>query len=458
MVGGNRGSSHPSAANLERFLRGELTAREATPVVAHLLTGCPSCRQQMAPLASVLLAPHLEPAAAPATNGAEYDFPLFRAFSKARRYAAAVEAETVEAQREHPLVAVSPLGPLTLEQRTTRDQDRCEAFLDRCLTLRHSDPEAALMLASLAASLAERIAAERGTAETADLQARAWAEVGNARRVTGDLAAAEIHLSRALGSAEQGTGDKNLLVQLMDLTASLFVDQQRFAEAMQLLDGVERMQRAAGDLHAAGRALVSKGTAAGYAQRFEEAVHLLGEALPLLDAHRDSKLVFMTVHNLLLYLVEVGRSSEAARLFAESRALYALHQGRLERLNARWLEGRIAAAQADDAAAEAAFSEVRTGFAEGELPYDAALATLELAEICLRQGRTREIKGLIDEMVAIFKACNIRREAIAALLMLREACEQERATVALLRTVTSELQRLERDPVRHPRSAGSGGR
>jgi len=454
MVGGNRGSSHPSPANLDRFLRGELTAHEAAPVVAHLLTGCAGCRQRMAPLASLLLAPQLEPATAPATNGAEYDFPLFRAFAKARRYAAAVEADTADAQREHALVAVSPPEPLTLAQRAQCNQARCEAFLDRCLSLRHSDPEAALMLASLAVSLADRIGAESGSAEIADLQARAWAELGNARRVTGDLATAETDLSRALRSAEQGTGDRNLLVQLMDLTASLFIDQQRFAEAMQLLDGVERMHRAAGDLHAAGRALVSKGTAAGYAQSFEHAVRLLAEALPLLDAHRDPNLVFMTVHNLLLYLVEVGRASEAARLLAQSRDLYALHQGRLERLNARWLEGRIAAAQADDAAAEGAFLEVRTGFAEGDLPYDAALATLELAEICLRQGRTREIKGLIDEMVTIFKACNIRREAIAALLMLREACEQERATVALLRTVTSELQRLERDPARRSRSNG----
>jgi tetratricopeptide (TPR) repeat protein len=403
----------------------------------------------MAPLASLLLAPQVEPAAAPATNGAEYDFPLFRAFAKARRYAAAVEADTADAQREHPLVAVSPPQPLTPEQRAQRNRNRCEAFLDRCRSLRHSDPEAALMLASLAVSLAERIAAEQGSSlEISDLQARAWAELGNARRVTGDLAAAETDLSRALRSAEQGTGDQNLLVQLMDLTASLFIDQQRFAEAMQLLDGVERMHRAAGDLHAAGRALVSKGTAAGYAQSFEEAIRLLAEALPLLDAHRDPNLVFMTVHNLLFHLVDVGRAAEAARLFAQSHDLYALYPGQIDRLRSRWLEGRIAAAQGDDAAAEAAFSEVRTGFAAGELPYDAALATLELAEICLRQGRTREIKGLIDEMVAIFKGCNIRREAIAALLMLREACEQERATVALLRTVTSELQRLERDPVR----------
>jgi hypothetical protein len=217
---------------------------------------------------------------------------------------------------------------------------------------------------------------------------------------------------------------------------------------MQLLDSVEEKYRAAGDLHAAGRALVSKGAAAGYALNPHEAVRLLGEALKLLDAHQEPDLVFMTVHNLLLFLVEDGRHAEAARLFAESRDLYAFYTGRLDRLNARWLEGRIAAAQGDDAIAEAAFREVQSGFADADLPYDAALASVELAAVWLRNGRTAEIPGLIDETVAIFRARNIRREAIGALLMLREACERQRATVALLRTVTSELQRLERQPVR----------
>jgi tetratricopeptide (TPR) repeat protein len=455
MAGGNRGFAHPNPADLDRFLRGELTPRESAPIVAHLLTGCERCRQSMAPLAAVILAPQAEPPEAPATNGTEYDFPLFRAFAKARRYAASFEAERAE-EREHPLMAVPPPDPLTPEQRARREAARCEAFLERCRSLRHSDPEGALMLASLAVSLAEQITALGRSAEaTADLQARAWAELGNARRVNGDLAAAELDLSRAVRRADEGTGDQALLIQLMDLTASLFVDQQRFGEAMQLLDGVEGMHRAAGDLHAAGRALVSKGAAAGYALNAREAVRLLGEALRLLDTHRDPDLVFMTVHNLLLYLVDVGRPAEAARLFAESRDLYALYPGRLERLNARWLEGRIAAALGDDAAAEEAFGEIRTGFADAELPYDAALASIELAEVWLRNGRTLEIRGMIDEMVAIFRSRNIRREAIGALLMLREACERQRATVALLRTVTAELQRLEREPVRR---SGADGR
>jgi tetratricopeptide (TPR) repeat protein len=451
MAAGNRGSAHPSPVDLDRFLRGELAPRDAVPVVAHLLTRCGHCRQRMAPLAAMVLCPQAEPPEAPCRHHAEYDFPVFRAFAKARRYATALQREQAESALEQPLVAMPAPPPLHPEQRTAQDFAQCAAFLDRCHALRHGDPEGVLLLASLAVSLAERITAHgRSPAEVADLRARSWAELGNARRVSGDLAGAELDLSRAVRHADLGTGDRQLLVQLMDLTASLLVDQQRFAEAIQILDGVEQMHRAAGDLHAAGRALVSKGTAAGHALRPHDAVRLLGEALHLLDARRDPNLVFMTIHNLLFHLADVGRPAEAARLLAASRDLYELHSGRLDVLKARWLEGRIAAAQGDDEAAETAFREVQAGFAEADLPYDAALASMELAAVWLRNGRTSAVRELVDEMVEIFRARNIRREAIVALLMLREACERQRATVALLRTVTSELQRLEREPA--PRS------
>jgi tetratricopeptide (TPR) repeat protein len=398
----------------------------------------------MAPLATVLLTPQAEPPRFPAGSLAEYDFPLFRAFAKARRLAAALETERTEAVRERSLAEVPPPAALNAGQRAARDRGRCEAFLDSCRSLRQSDPEGMVLLASLAVTLAERIEAP-DVADLADLRARAWAELGNARRVEGDLAAAEADLGRALRSADQGTGDRALLVHLMDLSASLLVDQRRFSEAFRLLDAVERIHRAAGDLHAAGRALVSRGTAAGHAAQPEEAIRLLGEALRLLDARRDPALVFMTVHNLLMFLVEVGRAGEAARLFAASRPLYAAHNGRLEQLKIRWLEARIAAGLGNDAVAEKAYAEVRIGFVAAELPYDAALVSLDLAAVWLRTGRTEEIRDLVDEMVAIFRVRNIRREAIAALLVLREACERRKATAALLRSVTSELQRLERE-------------
>ncbi len=435
-------SHHPGPAELDRLLLGELSSREASHVVSHLLTGCESCRQRMESLAAVLFAPDLVPDA-PVEVGSEYDFPLFRAFAAARRYALAVVREQREVEHDRADISLREVPP----PEPSGAWQRCEQFLDRCRELRHSDPEAMVAAASLAVSLGERIDPQlHGSRALADLQARALSERGNARRVADDLQGAGADLARALERAGEGTGDPHLLARLIDLTASLRTDQRRFDEAFQLLDWVHAIHLELGESHEAGRALISKSNAAAYALDLGEAVRLLAQGLALIDADRDPKLALAAIHNLLSHLVDADQLVEAARLIGESRPLYASQGGRLERLKARWLEGRISSGLDDPAAAERAFHEVRTGFEEADLPYDMALVSLDLAALWLDQGRNREIQLLLDETVAIFRDRGIRREAIAALLMLREAFERERATAALLRTVASELQRLENEP------------
>lgn len=432
---------HPRPAELEAFLLGQLPSKEAARVVAHLLTGCASCRRQMEPLAGVVLTPNRIPEET-AEIGSQYDFPLFRAFSAARRYAASLARERREAERdrEDPPLREVPL-PQGSGAGAERDWVRCEQILARCR--RQGGPEEKVTAASLAVGLAERISPDlRGPRHLADLQARALGERGNARRVADNLMGAETDLARALERAGQGTGDPRLLARLLDLTASLRTDQRRFQEAGQLLDWVYTLHLDLGESHEAGRALISKSNAAAYALDLGAAVRLLGDGLALIDAERDPKLVLAAVHNLLTHLVDSGQVAEARKILQESRALYSLHGGPIEQLKGRWLEGRIALGLYDPEEAERSFQEVRTGFAEAGLPYDLALASLDLASLWLEQGRIREIRVVLDETVAVFEARGIRREAIAALLMLREAIEMERATAALLRTVASELQRL----------------
>lgn len=449
MAGGNRSANHPSPAQLNRFLSGQMSGSEAAPVVAHLLTRCELCREQMAPLAAAVFARGTPPER-PVWEGAQYDFPIFRAFATARRFAETLAEERRESREERPLREVPPPVPLSRYERAVRDELRCHTLLERSRSLRQSDPEGMVLNASLAVTIAGQIVPGHALdrAALADLQARAWAELGNARRVADDLAGSEAALASALEHAGQGTGEPRLLALLMDLTASLYVDQRRFTEAVRLLDCTHSVHHSLGEPHQAGRALISKGIATGYALDSEGAVRLLGQGLGLIDAERDPKLVLAGVHSLLYFLVESGRLSEASRLLELGRPLYAAQGGRLDELKARWLEGLIAAGLGDEAGAERALGEVRHGFADAGLPYDAALASLALAEVWLRGGRTREIKRLVAEMLSVFRARKIRREAIAALLMLQEALEQEGATVALLRDVAAELARLEREPVR----------
>jgi hypothetical protein len=442
---------HPHPAELERFLLGELPGREAARVISHLLKGCGLCSRQMKPLAAVLLRPDLVPET-PVEVGSEYDFPLFKAFAAGRRYAASLSRERHERERDQvdvPLQEVpapTPIDPMT---RGLRDWERCEQLLARCQELRRSHPPATVATASLAVSLAERISPEvRGPHALADLQALALAERGNARRVADDLVHAEADLKQALDRASAGTECPRILARLLDLTASLRIDQRRFDEASKLLDWVHYIYLEMGERHEAGRALISKSNAASYALDLQEAVRLLGLGLMLIETERDPHLVLAVVHNLAYHLIDDERAEEARGLMRESRPLYAAYGGSVDQLKARWLEGRIAMRLSDLAEAEQAFQDVRTGFTEVGVTYDIALVSLELAEIWLDQGRNREIQTLLDDTVTTFRARGIRREAIATLLMLRESAERQSITTALLRTAAETLENLCSEPPR----------
>ncbi|HKV06920.1 MAG TPA: hypothetical protein VJ725_02205 [Thermoanaerobaculia bacterium] len=437
-MNGERAERHPSPIELERFLLGEMNAREAAPVLVHLMHGCNTCQERMEPITTVMFTPGRKPPLPSQEAEEEYDEVLSKAFAAVRRHAAALDLGKEPAEAALAEVAVFPPTPQQL---------RCETLLERCREIRTSDPEAAVMLATLAVTLAERLEA-RDPEALADFQALAWAELGNSRRVADDTLGAERDLAMALERSGRGTGDPRLLARLMDLTASLYIDQRRFDDAFDLLDRVYSIHQGLGDRHAAGRALISKGISASYALETEEAVRLVGQGLQLIDAGRDPKLALAAVHNVISFLVDRGEVERADRLLEEGRMLYAFHGAPLDALKMTWLEGLIAVGRKETDEAERLLREAQRSLLEMELPYTAALASLDLAALWLEQGRTAETRDLVEELLATFRALDIRREAIAALLMLREAFHKDQATLALLRTVASELQRLEREPGR----------
>jgi tetratricopeptide (TPR) repeat protein len=451
MMEGDRGGRHPSPTELDGFLLGELSPSQAASVVVHLVRGCEVCRERMAPLASMIFANGPIAPPKPAVSNAEYDFPLFRAFATARLYAETrAGGRALAGQRSgHGFPKEVPLLTAGSAEAADDVKRRCEALLERSRALRFTDPEGMILAASLAVTLAERMGASEGKpAARADLLARAWAELGNAHRVADDLISAEAALARALALSGHGTGDPLLLARLADVTASLFNEQQRFEDAHRLLDAVHAIHRHMGDRHMAGRALVSKGLTAYLALDSEKVIQLLNQGLALVDPARDPKLILSAVHGLLFSLVDGGRMAEARTLLEASCDLYRIHGERLDLLRARWLEGRIAAGLGEDAAAEQAFLQSCAGFQEADLPSGVAMVSLDLAALWLRQGRTAEIKDAVDEMVAIFRARNIHREAIGALLMLKKALQKDRATAALLQAVAAELRQWEGMPAR----------
>lgn len=305
-------------------------------------------------------------------------------------------------------------------------------LLERSAALRYEDPAAMVSEADRAAQLACMLPPRRyGPRVTADLRARALGELANAHRVADDLAMAGSMLGEASAWARRGTGDLRLAARIGDLSASLLSDERRFEEAVEQLERVQALYESLGDLHLAGRALIKQGIFTGYAGQAERAIVLLVEGLKLLEPERDPALRLSGVHAIAWHLVDAGQPRAAWDVVEGARDLYLRDGSRLNQVRLRWLEGRIAFALEEDAEAEDAFREAREQFLVEVQQFDAALVSLDLALVLAKQGRRREIFLLVDRMVATFRRLGIRREALAALVLLRRASELPGSAEAL---------------------------
>jgi len=78
--------------------------------------------------------------------------------------------------------------------------------------------------------------------------------------------------------------------------------------------------------------------------------------------------------------------------------------------------------------------------------YDAAIVPLDLTRMYLKEGRTADVQRIAGEMVAIFEAQDVHREATATLLLFQDAARREEVTAGLIRELTLYLEAARVDP------------
>ncbi|HEY4589954.1 MAG TPA: hypothetical protein VII86_12045 [Thermoanaerobaculia bacterium] len=440
---------HPRREALEGLLLSRLPAAEAKATIGHLLGGCERCQEDLSPLATAMFTPD----AAPEPHLSEpeedaYDLAISAAFGKAlqRERDLVSDRETARRKGEEIVRALRRAETPALPDGAA-SWGLCEILLEKSRELRHADPAGMLVLANLARLAADRLDPQaHGVDQRTDMQARAWAELANAYRITDDFPQAEAAMACALDLRAQGTGDPLLYARVADLNASLLCDLRRFKEAFRMLDIAYAIHRRHSDAHEVGRTLILKGLYTGYAGQPEEGLQLLVQGLPLIDRARDSKLVFHTLHNILLFRVELGEYEAAQRQLQRMRSLYAAHAAWLDLVKLHRLEAEIAAGLGDLATAEATFQQIRQDLDDAGMAYQAGLASLDLAGVWLRQGRTAEVRGLVAETMATFRVLGTEREALSALHLLQEALEHDRATLDVVRLVSGILRRLQNEP------------
>lgn len=427
---------HPPRTWLTGFLQGRLTERSARAVVLHLIRGCSRCRERMAVLVDTIFRPGR--ASGPPEEEPRYDAAVSRAYEYVLERQRQREQERQEADLK---IARLLCGPSPLDGTGFWTWGLCEVLLERSWKLRHDDPDGMLHLASLACEAADHLdPAVHGEKETLNLRARAWGEFANACRVGDDLPKAEWAMGKALELLNSGTRAPLLRARLAELTAGLLSHQRRFPGAFQALDLARALYEKHGDHHDAVRVLVQRAIYTGRSGDPEMGIRLLAQSLRLIDRDRDPKLVFIILHNMLLFRAENGEYREANIQLFEMRPLYAHYAGTVDMGKLRWIEGKIAAGLGEMERAERSFLYVREEFQRRGQVYHAAVFSLDLAAIWLQQGRTAEVKKLVVEMLETFRAEYVARETIAALLMLREALDQDRASLDLLTIVAGVIR------------------
>ena len=316
---------------------------------------------------------------------------------------------------------------------------RIEMLLVESRAHRYDDPQEMVYLAELARAAADRLDPELlGETAVADLQARVWAELGNAYRLADALDLAESAMGQAVRCFENGSRNHGLLNLISTRLSGLLCHQRRFPEAFELLDRLHAHYLSQGEHHLAGHTLIKRGLYMAYSGEPAQAILITCEGLSRIDLERDPALTQSAVHNLLLCVVQIGRFALARRLMKAVKPLYEGEQNRLNLLRLRWVDGQVAAGLGESLEAESAFQEVRSGFLAVGLAFPASMVSLDLALLWAEQGRTVEIRDLALELIASFRALGVGREATIALVLLRRACEEEE--VALLK-IREAIQR-----------------
>ena len=319
----------------------------------------------------------------------------------------------------------------------------CELICEESVKAAADSADRALELAWLALRVAELMPGDEGW--RARVRGYAWAHVGNARRVRGDLPGAEEGFRHASKLWEAGEiGGLGLLneARVLGVKASLRYSQRRFPEALELLDRALAVDEGPETRYL----LLNKARIFEELGRLDAAIAELRKAAPLVEQEGEPRFLFTLRLNLAVNLSLMGRHEEVQSAIPELRKLAAGAGNHLDLVRLRWLEGRIAVGLERREEAIKILSRVREEFTSLNIAYDMALVSLELAALYLEEGRTVELRTLARQTVPIFEAQGVHREALAALKLFNNAAEHEAVTLDFAKRLINYFLRARHNP------------
>lgn len=324
-----------------------------------------------------------------------------------------------------------------------------EALLAQSWSARFDDPNEMVRLAEIALDVAQLFASRKHARQVADLQARAWGELGNAYRAADRLRSAQWAFGEAYALLEQGTGNPYLKARLFDLEASLLGTLREFSISAYRLSSLSKLYVDLGESHLSGRALITAALYTFYQGDAQEAIEINQKGVSLIDQSRDPALFMHALHNHLLYLVDLKLYPKAQRLLFDNRRNL-IYKDRINALRLRGVEGRIDYGMGRFISAEIAFREAKDGLAKAGMSFLAAFLSLELAMVLRKLNRIEEALAEVIEAREIFLFFEIYREYLGSVIFLEESLRRGEATAETIEAVVAQIKRkwLQASPYR----------
>jgi tetratricopeptide (TPR) repeat protein len=428
---------HPTDKDLDEFLRtGSLPAnvnvRQAR-IVRHLLGECSECQERSRSRLSSTGKSGYDAAFAGAEKALSDFFAPGRAPEKPAVELVA-ELQSCPAEEQVFLVVSDQFANPSV----------IELLVERSHGKRYKDTEEMMCLAHLAVLAADACSVEGAGSKPrlSDLRGQAWGNFGNSLRICGRLTEAEEAIATAEDQLRSGTGDPPLRARLLEQKTSLRMFQNRYTEAIELIEEAADIYQEIGLTNDFASALVQKAVACYDAGEPEEAVIVLNRAIPLIDPEGNPHLLLAACHNLMHSYISLGRPEQALSLYFEVRDLYEDFDDDLILLRVSWQQGQLLRDLGHLHAAETVLLQARMGFQERNLARQAAMVSLDLAWVYVKLGKIDSLKQTVTEAIPIFTALRVGREAVAALLQLQHAAGQEQQALELIRILNSRLAPL----------------
>lgn len=306
-------------------------------------------------------------------------------------------------------------------------------------------PPEALKLAELAVFVARHVPENDGSSGWR-LRLEGWctAFLANSQKAANDVPLAAATFANALRLWDQGKDEAGLLSEayLLDMEASLRRAQGLLSKALALHDQARKMARP----EEIGIFLLNKGFTLQEKGDPEAALQTYAEAAQVIDGGSHPRLRCVLRFNQAASLCRLGRAEEAAPIAEEVQRLAEGLDNDLDLVKTAWLLANVEAGLGKRQQALEALEKVRHDFEDRKLPYDYALASLDAVLLYREEGRWPEIKLLAREILEIFQAQGVQREAVAAVILFQEAAEQERVTAGFVRRLQDFLSKVRSNP------------